>query len=150
LLAFTRQRTVEGGAKVTFGQLTIRRHCGARVNRRTYHRIDRLCLSGGRCLRVGHRGTPAGDVGRYELGQLPGVELAELFLTLARVGAHGNPRKPIKNGEVLGQRVYLTERAIDVPLAGFESKDLYDLRVGAGLDAGGTTTTGLRFYHSGE
>lgn len=97
-------------------------------------------------LRISQAGRPI-RTGRYTLILLPGVELAEVFVSLAPTGADGQPGKFIRDGEKLGYGYYPAERGVAIPLSGLPQAGIYYLEIGAALSSGGTTTVQLWFYH---
>lgn len=84
--------------------------------------------------------------GSYKLILLPGVELQEIFVTLAPVSPHGQPSNFIKDREKLGYGLYPAERRIEIPISGLKTPGTYYLHVGATLKAGGSSTLELWFY----
>jgi hypothetical protein len=98
-------------------------------------------------LRVSKEGKTI-RTGRYNLVLLPGVELAEIFISLASTRSDGQPEKFIKDGEKLGYGYYPAERAIEIPISGLTRAGLYYLEIGATLRSGGVSTVELWFYHS--
>lgn len=85
----------------------------------------------------------------YMLALLPGMELQEVFITLALTGPDGKPKTYLKNREKLGYGFYPADRRIDVPISGLTTPGTYYLHLGTTLRASGTATIELWFYHSG-
>jgi hypothetical protein len=92
--------------------------------------------------------SKATRTGSYRLILLPGVQLQEVFVTLAPVSPTGQPSNFIKNGEKLGYGFYPAERPIDIPITGLKTPGTYYLQIGATLKAGGSSTLELWFYHT--
>lgn len=99
-------------------------------------------------LRIRQQGsqTQSGD---YNLVVLPGVELTEVFLSLAPVGTDGRPHAFVREGEALGYGYYAAERVVEIPITGLKEPGIYYLEIGATLRGGGTTTVELWFFHPG-
>jgi len=98
-------------------------------------------------LRISQGGKPA-PPGGYHLVVLPGVELKEVFVTLASV--KGSTEAVMRNGEPLGYGYYPAERPIDVPIAAPRERGIYRLEIGATHKSGGASTTEFWFYHAGN
>jgi hypothetical protein len=98
-------------------------------------------------LRISQGGKSA-PPGGYHLVALPGVELKEVFITLAAVKE--NRETILKNGEPLGFGYYPAERPIDVPVAAPREPGIYRLEIGATHKSGGASTADLWFYHAGN
>jgi hypothetical protein len=96
-------------------------------------------------LRVSQAGKPS-KTGTYKLVVVPGVELTEVFVTLAAAGADGQPKSFLKNSEKLGYGYYPAERGLDIPIAQLNSPGFYYVQLGATLRGGGTSTIELWFY----
>jgi hypothetical protein len=84
--------------------------------------------------------------GTYNLALLPGVELAELYVSIASVGSDGNPQKFIRDNEKLEYGYYPAERIIEIPISGLSSPGIYYMEIGAALRNGGISTLELWFY----
>jgi hypothetical protein len=85
--------------------------------------------------------------GSYKLVLLPGVELEEIFVSLASIGADGHPKKFFKDGEKLGYGYYPAERGVEIPIIGLKEAGTYYLEIGARLRSGGTSTIELWLYY---
>lgn len=83
----------------------------------------------------------------YKLVLLPGVELTEVFISIARMGTDWHQEKFIKEGEKLGYGYYPAERGIEIPISGLKETGIYYLEIGATLRSGGTSTIELLFYY---
>jgi hypothetical protein len=86
--------------------------------------------------------------GGYQLVILPGVELSELFITLATVGSDGRLRSFLKKGEALEHGYYPAQRGIAIPISDLKVSGVYYLEIGATLRGGGTSVVELWFFHS--
>jgi hypothetical protein len=84
--------------------------------------------------------------GAYKLVLVPGVELTEVFVTLAAAGADGQPKTFLKEGEKLGYGYYPAERALEIPIVGLKRSGVYYMQIGATMRGGGTSTIELWFY----
>jgi hypothetical protein len=84
--------------------------------------------------------------GMYNLVLLPGVELSEIYVSIAPVGPDGRPQKFIRDNEKLGYGYYPAERIIEVPISGLNSTSIYYMEIGAALRSGGISTLELWFY----
>jgi hypothetical protein len=98
-------------------------------------------------LRVGRSGKRARP-GNYQLVLLPGVELKEVFISLAAL--NGSKRSVLLDGEPLGYGYYPAERPIEIPISGARTRGIYHLEVGATLKSGGASAAELWFYHPGD
>jgi hypothetical protein len=85
--------------------------------------------------------------GGYKLRLLPGVELTEIFISLAPIGASGRPKTFMRDGEELGYGYYPAERGLEIPISGLKEPGIYYMEIGAKLRSGGTSTAQLWFYH---
>ncbi len=94
--------------------------------------------------------TQMKDGGRshvYTATLLPGVELSEIYLSLATVGENGAPETFLRDGEALGYNYYPADRRIDIPISGLKHPGLYYVEIGAKLKTGGSTTIEFWLYH---
>jgi hypothetical protein len=82
---------------------------------------------------------------RYRLVLLPGVELAEIYLSLAPA-APDSVAKTTSDAPV-GYGYYPAERPVEIPVSGPPEPGLYHLEIGATLKNGGAAATNLWFYH---
>ena len=85
----------------------------------------------------------------YRLVLLPGVELKEVFLSLAEVGTDGKPHSFLISDRALGKGYYPAERGILVEIPSLNRAGVYYLEVGATSRYGGPTTQQFWFYHAG-
>jgi hypothetical protein len=99
-------------------------------------------------LRLGSSSEPAS--GHYVASIVPGVELSELFVTLAAIGADGRERSYVKRDEALSYGFYPAERPIAVKLSTLPDAGLYRLTLGGQLRRGGSSSTSFVFYHPGN
>lgn len=83
----------------------------------------------------------------YQLVILPGLELIEVYISLAIVGMNGNPRVFLKDAEALEYGYYPAERGIAVPISGLKETGIYFIEVGATMRGGGSSAIELWFYH---
>jgi hypothetical protein len=88
--------------------------------------------------------------GSYRLVLIPGRELMEVFVSLANVGADGQPDVFILEGEPLNYGYYPAEREITIPISHLKEKGIYFTEIGATLRGGGAATVELWFYHLGK
>lgn len=86
----------------------------------------------------------------YELIIMPGVELEEVYISLAMVGPMGHSLTYIMEGKPLGYYYYPPERPIRIPVANPKSPGVYRLQIGANLAKGGSANSKILFYHPGE
>lgn len=93
-------------------------------------------------IRLRQKTHPAAS-SHYELVVIPGVELKELFVTIAP--AEGG--QFLKNGEPLGYGYYPAERPIAIPISRPSKPGIYHLGLGATQRNGGVSTTELWFFH---
>lgn len=87
----------------------------------------------------------------YQLSLLPGVELAEVFITLSSVGADGGAGTVIQKDEPLEYGFYPADRVITVPLPPLPAAGTYALEIKALRRAGGSASAPtLWFYNPGR
>jgi hypothetical protein len=91
--------------------------------------------------------SPANRSRAYNLTLLPGVELEEVFISLAPLGRDGKPGSYIKNGEALNWGYYPAERPITIAIPELKTTGIYYMEIGAKLRAGGSATEQVWFYH---
>lgn len=84
---------------------------------------------------------------RYDLVLMPGVELAEVFVSLASLNPDGKVGAYLKRSEALGWGYYPAERVITVAIPKPNATGLYYLEIGATKKAGGSLTMQVWFYH---
>jgi hypothetical protein len=85
--------------------------------------------------------------GTYKLILLPGVQLTEIFVSLASVGEDGQPQRFLKTDEALGYGYYPAERPVEVPIPAPADKGVYYLKLGAKIKSGGTKAIEFWFYN---
>jgi len=83
----------------------------------------------------------------YDLVLLPGVELTELFLSVAPLKPDGAPDVYIRQNESLGRGYYPAERKITIPLPKPRTSGIYYVEIGGTKKAGGSLTMQAWFYH---
>jgi hypothetical protein len=96
-------------------------------------------------LRISQQENPNRS-GSYKLILVPGVELSEVYISLAITDSSGNSKNFIKDGEKLEYGYYPADRGIEIPITGLTQKGLYYMEIGATLRSGGTSTIDLWFY----
>ena len=99
-------------------------------------------------LRIAQQSKPA-RARSYSLVVVPGVELAEVFVSVAAVGADGRPGSFLRDGQPLGYGSYPAERAVEIPISGLPAPGIYYLEVGAKRRAGETLSLEIWLYHAG-
>ncbi len=97
-------------------------------------------------LRIKREGT-AGKPHDYQLVLLPGVELAEVFISLAPVKRDGSLEAFLINGQALGYGSYPAGRGITIPISKPKMPGIYYLEIGAKLRASGSFTALVWFYN---
>lgn len=100
-------------------------------------------------IRIGQQPASA-SAKRYVLVLVPGAELSEVFLSLAPVNAQGQPGTFVMQDKPLQRGFYPAGRGITIPISGLTTRGVHYLEISATLRAGGSATTRLWFYHSGE
>jgi hypothetical protein len=85
--------------------------------------------------------------GTYKLILLPGVQLTEIYISLAPVGQDGNLQQFLRTDEALGYGYYPAERAVEIPIATPKDKGIYYLKLGAKIKSGGTKAIEFWFYN---
>lgn len=86
----------------------------------------------------------------YELGLLPGRELAELFLSVASADSDGNPKSYLMEEVALEYGYYPPGRIVKIPIENLKSSGMHYVQIGAILREGGAMTIDFLFYHSTE
>jgi hypothetical protein len=99
-------------------------------------------------LRIRQKG-PAARSRSYQAVIVPGIELAEVYYSLAPVGRDGRPGAFIKKDQALGYSHYPGDRGINLKLPELRTPGIYYLSIGVTFMAGGSTTAEVWFYHSG-
>ncbi|MEJ7737669.1 MAG: hypothetical protein WKF97_09605 [Chitinophagaceae bacterium] len=85
--------------------------------------------------------------GKYTLLLLPGVELSEIYITVASVGTDGRPAKFFSKGKELGYGYYPAERSVEIPISAPKDTRICYLEIGAKKKSGGTQTIECWFYN---
>jgi hypothetical protein len=91
--------------------------------------------------------TKATDKSNYNLVLLPGEELTEVFISLAKIGKDGRQEPFIKDGEKLGYGYYPADRSIEIPITGLKDIGTYYIQIGATLRSGGTASIEFWFFN---
>jgi hypothetical protein len=86
---------------------------------------------------------------RYRLLLVPGVELLEVFISLASVGPGGRAGPGILTDQALAQGYYPAERPIAVTLPPLRTNGVYSLDIGAPVRGGGSAALRVWLYHVG-
>jgi hypothetical protein len=87
---------------------------------------------------------------RYRLVIVPGVQLSEVFVSLATLDKAGNTQTFLQDGEPLKYGFYPPHRPIDINLTHISDPGLYYVEIGATLQSGGSTTLAFLLYHAPE
>lgn len=91
----------------------------------------------------------AKHTGTYKLVLMPGVQLTEVYITLATVAQNGNPERFLKAEEALGYGYYPAERPVEISIDTPKEKGIYYLKLGAKIKSGGTKAIEFWFYNPG-
>jgi hypothetical protein len=86
----------------------------------------------------------------YNVVLMPGVELAEVFTSLASVGQDGQLGEFIIKDQPLSPGYYPAERAITITVPKPKKAGIYYLEIGATLRGPGSATATVWLYHSGK
>jgi hypothetical protein len=86
----------------------------------------------------------------YRLVLLPGSELDEVFVSLAQVGADGQPHSFLISDRKLGKGYYPAERGISIDIPTPTMQGIYYVEIGATRRFAGPLTQQLWFYHAGD
>src|SRR5262245_17114072 len=97
-------------------------------------------------VRIRQRTTPAPEP--YRMVLVPGVQVEELFLSVARVDANGQPGPYSIDKMPVGLGYYPAGRAVVVPLRIPSIAGVYRIDVGATLTQGGVSAITAYFAHS--
>ena len=98
-------------------------------------------------LRISPRRPPATSA-RYQVTMWPGVELSEVFVTLATTRADGEPQRYLEQDAALEYGFYPAQRGVHILLPPLTARGIYFVRIGATLKAGGSATTTFLLYHA--
>jgi len=85
----------------------------------------------------------------YKLVLLPGVELDEVFISLAPVGEDGHPGVFIVDDKSLERGYYPADKPVAIDLPPLRIPGLYYLEIGAKLRTGGSSAARIWFYSGG-
>jgi hypothetical protein len=85
----------------------------------------------------------------YELKLLPGVELDEVYYSLAPVKPEGRTGTFVKKDQPVGSGYYPAGRAFVIKVPELRASGIYYLKIGATRKSGGATTAEIWFYSSG-
>jgi len=85
----------------------------------------------------------------YRLVLWPGVQLKEVYISLAKIDDAGRPQEFLQEGKPLEYGFYPAQRAIPVSLSGVQTSGIYKVTISATLESGGATTKEFWFYHQG-
>ena len=85
----------------------------------------------------------------YELKLLPGVELDEVYYSLAPVKPDGRTDTFVKKDKPVGSGYYPAGRAFVIKVPELRAPGIYYLKIGATRKSGGATTAEIWFYSSG-
>ena len=88
----------------------------------------------------------AGTRTNYALGMLPGAELTELYVSLARLGADGRPAETLKKEEKQPSQYYPAGQRFEVPLGKLPGPGYYRVRVAGLARYGGSVTKSIVIY----
>ncbi len=88
------------------------------------------------------------ETGAYRLVLWPGVQLKEVYVSLASVDEEGMSKKNLQEGKPLGYGYYPAQRAIPISLRGFQESGIYNVTISATLQNGTDTAIRLLVYHS--
>jgi hypothetical protein len=86
----------------------------------------------------------------YKLVLMPGVELAEVFISLAPVGQDGQLGAFITKDQPLKPGYYPAERGITITIPKPKRAGVYYVEIGATLRSRGSSTATVWFYHRGK
>jgi hypothetical protein len=87
----------------------------------------------------------------YRLTVVPGVELSEVFFSIAPVGSDGRAGAFIKKDEPLKYGYYPADRAVSIPLPALAAPGIYYLEITARRQSGGSASAApIWLYHSGR
>lgn len=86
--------------------------------------------------------------GPYELVLFSGLELSEIFVSLAQLRENGEPETYVQYEEPLGYGYYPAEQPITVRIPGLNRAGIYRLEIGSIIRGGGTFSLSFWFYHA--
>jgi hypothetical protein len=82
----------------------------------------------------------------YTVVLVPGVQLSEVYVSVASVGSDGRPGRYLRDEEPLKYGYYPAERPIDVSIATPSQPGVYYVLIGATMSSGGALTAELWFF----
>lgn len=98
-------------------------------------------------LRI-RRQAAAGKSRGYQLVLLPGIELTEVFISLAPVKKDESLGAFFIKDKALGYGYYPAERGVTITIPELKMPGIYYLEIGATLRAGGSSSAKVWFYHN--
>jgi hypothetical protein len=97
-------------------------------------------------LRVTQRRAAA--AGDYDVLLFPGVELQEVYVSLAALGPDGRAEKTIQSGKPLGYGPYQADTPLGIRLPKLPAPGIYRAEISAEIATGGPTSVVFWFYHA--
>jgi hypothetical protein len=88
-------------------------------------------------------------IGAYQAIVIPGSELKELYVSLAKVGNDGRPQSFLISDKALGRSYYPAERGISFDIPKPAEPGIYYLELGATGRYGNSATQQIWFYNAG-
>ena len=85
----------------------------------------------------------------YQFALMPGVEISEIYVSVAAVGRDGRATRFVRDGTPLGYGYYPSDRAIQFSMPAPGPPGIYYLEAAASLKTGGSTTLTLWIYLPG-
>jgi hypothetical protein len=95
-----------------------------------------------------HSGPSSRSKANLQLVLIPGVELSEIYMTLAMTDERGQPRTTLIKQRALDYGYYPAERTTAIPLPNVTVSGLYRLELSTRLRSGSVATTELWFYNA--
>ena len=99
-------------------------------------------------LRISQKEQPPRQ-GNYQLLLRPGVELREVYRSLAKINDDGSCGEFLVDEEPLEDGPYLAGHVITITVEEIDTSGIYRLELAAILSRGGSSTAELYFYHEG-
>ena len=95
-------------------------------------------------------GAGAAAAGGYELALVPGVELTEVYVSLAAVDGDGRTQRSYVQRRPLGFGYYPAQEPIRIPVAGLEQAGLHRIDIAVTQRNGGSANAEVWFVHAGR
>ncbi len=101
-------------------------------------------------VRISQNATEGSRNSNYTITVLPGLEISEIYISIAQPEIDGRPERMIKKKEKLGYGYYPADRSIDIPISGIQERGVYRMQIDATLRNGNSTSIEIWFFIPGR